>query len=196
MTSRYFILLAALFPLLVGCEPPPPTPDYWTDDGVGVVLDPNGPAWMYEAGFDDRLHTLLLASAENAARHMPDLPWNQGAREQPMTALRGWVIKFTVADSVPCTVPGAEGCMHHTGWIDLAVGAPPYSKLSLEYLPLPHEVLHVFIDDYCHEGSAWRDWGQLADEVNSWGYTAELEDGTLVPVHLDPEVVNYEDPTC
>jgi hypothetical protein len=150
------IILAAL--ALVACGPSydAPDPDYWTEGGIGIKVEPGAAEWAYAPDLGERVDKVAQAVAEYADRSEEDFRWIV------IVFQSGMVQCGTYDDGSPYMTTGC----HHGPWIDITTDYPesfaPNGTVWHEWTPdrvedtaLNHEFLHVLIGDDKHLDRLW-----------------------------------------
>jgi len=130
-----------------------PVPDYWTEGGIGIKVEPGASEWAHVPDLADRVDAIAIAVAEYAGYDVSEL--------------RGVVIVFRAAPSIGCAEWGERiGCTHHNpDWIDLG-SAGPWVQ-CLEASPISHEMLHILLgpEAILHGNVLWANLAYIVEPL-------------------------------
>lgn len=149
--------------LLTGCgdkDPCPVTPQFWTELGIGIYVEPDAADWTTYSDLSARVDAMAQIVATYA--------------ERPVTDLQGWTIIFRNVYLFSCAdTDRAVGCEHPSGWIEVVTSN---YRPCLEETVLPHELLHAF--GYGgHDDPKWYDWQYVADSLIALNPTYPTTEG-------------------
>jgi hypothetical protein len=152
---RALVLIVAV---IVGCgaEPFAPEPDYWTEGGIGIRVEPGAAEWASAADVGTRVDAIAQAVAEYSDRNVAI------ARGIVIVFRTGMVQCGDYPDGTPYVTTGC----YRGAWIDITTDYPEtphgtggawlaWSTSNVEYTELAHELLHALIGDPDHISPLW-----------------------------------------